>query len=265
MAFSSFCRPCTSFPSRIRKSKKKALNEVKGLYKLFTKFGVPSGAKVLDFSCGIGNHSIPLSNMGYSVVGYDPSSPYLKIAEQRLNESSKKEIKNVRFIQGDPYHSSDILIRNKETNFDAIIIMDNSFGYLGESKDISMLQNLFKVANRRCVLILETENRDWRLANFEPITFFESDHNEMLAEWKFNFETSVSEGLIRFYERDSFNDGYLKLSLKLPMLIRLYSLHELKDLISKAGWSYKESYDDIVPLKPFTNGNMSIFSVSTTY
>jgi 2-polyprenyl-3-methyl-5-hydroxy-6-metoxy-1,4-benzoquinol methylase len=51
--------------------------EVQGLIRQFRKFRVPSKGKVLDVSCGIGRHSIYLAKHGYTVVGYDPSMPFL--------------------------------------------------------------------------------------------------------------------------------------------------------------------------------------------
>jgi SAM-dependent methyltransferase len=226
------------------------------------RFKITSDARILDFSCGIGNHSIPLSNRGYSVVGYDPSSAFLKVAKRRAAETMEQGTKRLKFINGDPYEASNILANNNETNFDAIIVMDNSFGYLEKSNDVSMLKSLLKVASQNCILIMETENRDWRLRNFEPITHFESEMLQMFGFWKFKFETSVSEGTLKFYERRSTDRRNLRLSLELKMQLRLYSLHELVDLISKSGWRYKESYDEIISLKQFSGNSMSIFSVS---
>jgi hypothetical protein len=198
------------------------------------------------------------------VVGYDPSSTYLRIAERRSATFTQRREKRLKFINGDPYCCSDVLINNNQKNFDVIIIMDNSFGYMDSANDMIMLENLLRVANQKCILIMETENRDWRLLNFEPTTFFESDKMQMIARWKFHFETSISEGSVRFYERSSLNDRNLRLSLKLQMLMRLYSMHELIELICRAGWNYRESYDDIISLGPFSNSNMSIFTVSSS-
>jgi SAM-dependent methyltransferase len=234
--------------------------EVDGIDRLLKKFGVSTNGKILDFSCGIGNHSIPLSKRGYNVIGFDPSSVYLRSAKL----SARKYIsgkKNLRFIQGNPYCSANVLKKNGETNFDAIIIMDNSFGYDSKSKDIKVLKDLSSLANNKCVLILETENRDWRLINFEPFTFFETSKIKILGKWKFHFETSVSQGSMKFYE-SSTKTNNMKLKLKLQMLMKLYSLHELIELIQDSGWDYRESYDEIVSLIPFANNSMSIFSVS---
>ena len=186
-----------------------------------------TNAKILDFSCGIGNHSIPLANNGYKIVGYDPSATYLAIAQQNASSLIANRRNIPKFIRGDPYNAADTLAENNETDFDAIIIMDNSFGYSDKACDVIMLENLLKVAKSKCILILEVENRDWRLLNFEPITHFESEKLQVYGEWKFDFRTSVSRGLMHFYERNSRDDPNLRLSLKFRMLMRLYSLHEL--------------------------------------
>lgn len=235
--------------------------EVDGICKILKKYKVPSDAKILDFSCGIGNHSIPLADLGYSVIGYDPSPVYLRMAKLYSAASNTKK-SNLKFIRGDPYCPNDVLVNNEETNFDVIILMDNSFGYESKSKDIKMLKNLSEVANNKCLLILETENRDWRLLNFEPFTFFETAKIQILGKWKFHFETSVSEGSMKFYERRPIKSNNMKLRLNLQMLMKLYSLHELIELFQDTGWNYRKSYDDIVSLIPFANNSMSIFSMS---
>ena len=140
--------------------------------------------------------------------------------------------------------------------------MDNSFGYETKSKDIAMLRNLSAVTNKNCLLILETENRDWRLLNFEPFTFFETAKIQIFGKWNFHFETSVSEGSMKFYERMSIKSDDMKMRLKLQMLMKLYSLHELIELLQDSGWDYRNSYDDIISQIPFANNSMSLFSIS---
>lgn len=196
------------------------------------------------------------------MIGYDPSSFYLEIAKNSSRKRMSHHKLKLRFIRGDPYKPTDVLLANNEMNFDAIIVMDNSFGYLGEPEDILMLRELREVAGKNCLLLLETENRDWRILNFEAITSFESQKVNIYAMWKFNFETSVSHGISRFYDRVNNGGQNLQLALELNIHMRLYSLHELRALLRRTGWNYKESYDDIASLQPFSNGNLSIFSAS---
>jgi SAM-dependent methyltransferase len=199
--------------------------------------------------------------MGYDVIGYDPSSFYLKEAEKTALKSLRHSKNRPKFFRGDPYKPLSLLFMNNKKKYDAIIIMDNSFGYYGKSEDILMLRELYKLASPGCILIVETENRDWRLSNFEPRTFFKSDKVEMRTIWKFNFETSVSIGNSKFYKKTANKNSKLQLSLKVDIHYRLYSLHELREILERSGWAYKEAYDDIITLKPFSNSSMSIFSI----
>jgi hypothetical protein len=41
-------------------------------------------------------------------------------------------------------------------------------GFVGESQDIQMLTNIFKLAATNCILVTETENRDWIIRNLQP-------------------------------------------------------------------------------------------------
>lgn len=261
MGLCSTCKECTSLHTCFKRSKKKGIDEANGIRKLLQKYDVPDDGRILDFSCGIGRHSIPLSKMGYNVIGYDPSSFYLREAEKTVLRSDAHSNIKLKFIRGDPYNSSNVL-SSKKMKFDAIIIMDNSLGYFGKLEDTLMLRDLFKVASKNCPLILETENRDWRLSNFEPVTLFSSDKIEMHSTWKFDFETSVSIGESILYNKINNVNSNLQLALKINIRYRLYSLHELREILNTSGWIYKEAFDDIISLKPFFNDSLSIFSVS---
>ena len=45
----------------------------KGLRKLFNQFNISKDSRILDFSCGIGRHTIPLGKDDFTILGYDPS------------------------------------------------------------------------------------------------------------------------------------------------------------------------------------------------
>jgi SAM-dependent methyltransferase len=50
---------------------------------IFSKRGVPSGARVLDAGCGTGRYAIELARHGYRVIGVDRSSHLIAIARRR--------------------------------------------------------------------------------------------------------------------------------------------------------------------------------------
>ena len=49
--------------------------EVDGLVRILEEFKAPKHSRILDVSCGIGRHSIPLAERGYNVLGLDLSPP----------------------------------------------------------------------------------------------------------------------------------------------------------------------------------------------
>lgn len=228
--------------------KEQAQEEVEGLQRIFNEFKVPSRGKVLDLSCGIGRHSINLVKKGYRVVGYDPSAYYI----EKATHWAKKELLDLRseisFYQGDVYDVEKILSKNHENDFDAIITMFNSFGYSGEARDFQMVKDLLNLAATNCILITETENRDWRIRNFQPDVNYEFDKIEIHEKWRLNLETSVAESRSKFYEKVP-RDKSLRLLLDIKMTLRLYSLHELIYIINSSGWRFIRSHGNIRALE----------------
>jgi len=237
----------------------KAEPEVNGICKIFDEFKIENRSRVLDFSCGIGRHSIRLSKRGYEVIGYDPSSFFLEKAREKL----KLENQNTRisFYQGDPYHVSKVLSRKNQSDFKAIIIMDNSIGYATRKKDLMIFKNLLSLSSESgTILITQTENRDWRIKNFEPCIIADYGTIQTHAQWKFNLEDSIFEGILRFYRK---RNRTLYLLLNLPIHLRLYSLHELKQILHESGWNLVKSYGNISTLEPASTDRAEIITVST--
>jgi len=229
--------------------KKSSKKEVDGIVRLIRENNIVDGCKILDFSCGIGRHSIELAKRGYEVIGYDPSNLFLDIARKNSAEEITETSSFPIFYQGSPYSLSKVFDKNNY-DFEVIIIMDNSIGYSGMSNDIIMLRELHKVAGRKCVLIIESENRDWRLRNFESNVIREFDKMVINQKWNFNLESSESESLSLFYEKVNSEGNDLRLLLKLNTSMRIYSLHELIKLLEDCGWRYSRSYNSILDLNP---------------
>jgi 2-polyprenyl-3-methyl-5-hydroxy-6-metoxy-1,4-benzoquinol methylase len=66
-------------------------------------FKVPKSARILDVSCGIGRHSIPLAEKGYNVLGLDLSPLFISGANrtakaQRVSSRAKFRVADVREI-----------------------------------------------------------------------------------------------------------------------------------------------------------------------
>jgi SAM-dependent methyltransferase len=279
----------------LEQGKEKAVREVEGLCKIFDKYKMPKDSKVLDLSCGIGRHSIPLAKRGYKVIAYDISSFYLKKAREwakreglinknnnDIDDESKSD--TIKFYQGDLRNAAKTLSDNGQTDFDAIISMETSFGYFGEESDYQLFKDLTslcyscsaKSSYSSPIFIVDTINRDYLIREFQPfrIDDISDERLELHIKRKFNFESSSLEEEWRFYDRrrkrskkrknntPAHDAPCLRQILDLHLNLRVYSLHELIRLLEQAGWKCSSKYGDIVTLEPFNIGSRNMVLVS---
>jgi SAM-dependent methyltransferase len=280
----------------LEQGKEKAVSEVEGLCKIFDEYKMPKDSKILDLSCGIGRHSIPLAKHGYKVIGYDISSLYLEKArewakrEGLINNIGDKDDESksdtIKFYQGDLRDAVKILSDNGETDFDAIISMETSFGYFGEETDCQLFRDLASISSYSAksshspsILIVDTINRDYLIREFQPFGIHDiSEQNlELHMKRKFNLESSSMEEEWKFYDKtknrgekrkkkvsaDDDDDAlYLRQILDLHLRLRVYSLHELIRSLKRAGWNCVSKYGDIVTLEPLNRSSRNMVLVS---
>jgi SAM-dependent methyltransferase len=241
--------------------KKDAILEVNGLCNLFEEFSVKKGSKILDFSCGIGRHSIPLVKNGYEIVGFDPSQFFIEKAMLYSEQELVKEKRRIKLYKGNIRDLKSILYSNYETKFNAIILMFNSFGYMGEDEDYKILKQLYNVAETGCILVIETENRDWTIMNTPHHYIWELGGILSNEIWEFNQSTSTAVSKSKFYKKDLKGDCF-RLQLELQIKLRLYSLHELQRLLNSAGWDLLKGYGNIKTLENASLKSQYVVTVS---
>jgi SAM-dependent methyltransferase len=222
---------------------KKAPLEVQGLIRLFRKFRVPKGGKILDASCGIGRHSIHLAKSGYDVVGYDPSQPFLRRAQQLCRRMGLSK-NRIRFYCGRSAEIADVLLENGEDEFDAIISMDYSFGYSGREDDLHLFRNLRKLGNQKCVLVIETGNKNFWFKHFQYY-FRESFPSglERFSAFSLDRRKGVLKSDWEFYRK--LEDRTLKYLLSVRVVAIIYSKESLANLLNSAGWRPVSTFENI--------------------
>ncbi|HEX5891681.1 MAG TPA: methyltransferase domain-containing protein [Nitrososphaeraceae archaeon] len=296
-AYKLFIEHPELFLPALERGKEKAVREVEGLCKIFDEYKLPKDSKILDLSCGIGRHSIPLAKRGYKVVGYDISPLYLQKAREwakreelinnnnnRGDDESKSNSFTIKFYQGDLKDAAKILSGNGQTDFDAIISMETSIGYFGEEADYQMFKDLASICSSSYsakssysssspIFVIDTINRDYLIREFQPyIADLSQEKLEVHIKRKFDFESSSMEEEWKFYDKrrskgkkiSAADDDavYLKQILDLNLNFRVYSLHELIRLLKQAGWNCISKYGDIVTLEPFNRSSRNMVLVS---
>ncbi len=180
--------------------------------------------------CGIGRHSVELAAMGYCVVGVDFSEPFLRRARSLAEERGVAE--QCTFINRDMRELTSVL---KEEKFDAALNLFTSIGYYDEKTDVKVFKQLRQMSRKDGCLIVDTFNRDWMVRNFRPLDVIDKGEEISYKETRrFNLETSRMESECTYYKKRMDDLIHLK---TVNVDHRVYSLHEIKNMIEEAGWA----------------------------
>jgi SAM-dependent methyltransferase len=106
------------------------------LERIFQKYG-NTIQSVLDLGCGTGNHSFPLAQLGYEVVGVDRSADMLAHAGRKSVDAGT----NGRLV----FQQGDIRTVDLKQSFEAVLMM---FAVLGYQLDNSEVLSALRTARR---------------------------------------------------------------------------------------------------------------------
>lgn len=185
--------------------------------------GVESGVSILDVACGVGRQSSALSKRGYEVVGLDYSLSMLT----RAAEVSQEQGAKVTFMR------ADMCTMEFSEVFDAAYCVGTSFGYFDDEKNAEVARKIHRALKPHGTFRGSVVNRYDVIQRQPGMAWFEGDGCVCMEETTFNFITSrlnVKRTVI-------FEDGRQR---ETEYSIRLYSLHELGQVLHAAGFRILE-------------------------
>ncbi|MDQ0194642.1 class I SAM-dependent methyltransferase [Paenibacillus wynnii] len=189
---------------------------------------LPPGAKVLDLCCGMGRHSLALSEAGYEVTGVDLSEPLLR--EARAQEGSEKVTWLCSDMRGLPLAGG----------FDAVVNLFTSFGYFEEDEEqIKVLREIRRMLKPGGKFIIDFLNPSCVIRNLVP-------------------HSTREDGDILIDEKRRIQDGYVKKDITITSkedgtprqyheCVKLYPLEKFQEMIAVAGLQLEAvhgSYDE---------------------
>src|SRR6476619_2880347 len=137
--------------------------------------------------------------------------------------------------------------------------MFTSIGYLNEENDFNIFKDLLYLANRGCIFLIQTENRDWRIMNTPNSSIQDLDQVLVNEIWQLDQYTSIAKSQSKYFQRDP--KGCYRLKLELESNIRLYSLHELRNILQESGWNFLTAYGDLLTLADITFASPQLITV----
>ena len=181
-------------------------------------------SRILDLACGFGRHSIELSHRGYEMVGLDLSRPLL----QHALDAAQQRSLNVKFIHGDMRDLSFSGI------FDGAFVWDTSLGYFDDRTNLGVLQGLYRALKVGGRLLVDVINRDHVIQQTPTRLWWEGNGCIFLEETEFDYQTSTLESQRSYI----YEDGTPP--VEHTSFIRLYNVHELRQMLHVAGFKVLE-------------------------
>lgn len=196
---------------------------------IIDRLGIESGARVLDLCCGFGRHTLELAKKGFDMVGLDLSMVMLKkaLADAQANNQA------IKFIHGDMRKLTFKAI------FDAIYNVQTSFGYFDDVSNFKVLQGIFNALKPGGVFLIETVNPDFLISDL-PLRIWWKGRECMLLE---EIDMDALSGVLKVTRSFVFDDQK-RAPWEQKIQIRLYTAHEMRALLSRAGFKIVELSGD---------------------
>jgi SAM-dependent methyltransferase len=181
--------------------------------------GLEKGATILDVGCGLGLHAVELASRGYLIVGLDLSLPMLSRAADEAQDRGLK----MNFLHADMREMT------FDGAFDAVLCWGTTFGYFDDETNREVVERLYRALKPMGLLLLDVVNRDHVIPSQPNLVWFEGDGCVCMEETQLNYITSR----LQVKRTVILDDGRQRES---HYSIRLYSLHELGQILHQKGF-----------------------------
>jgi len=182
------------------------------------------GMTVLDLACGHGRISNPLAKRGCVMTGLDASDLFLQQAQSDAVEQGVA----VEYLKGD------MRTLPWSEQFDCVVNWFTAYGYFSDEENHQVLREVYRALKPGGKFLLEHQNRDRVLKQFQPAFVTEREGNYLIDRNRYNILTGCTEN-----ERIIIREGKVR---KLQFFIRLFSYTELRDWLLQAGFERVEGY-----------------------
>lgn len=210
---------------------------------LIEKLSLHGGEKILDLACGFGRHSLALARRGFSVTGVDLTPAYIEYADAQ----AKKEGLHARFIR------SDIRSAEFENKFDVVLNMaDGAIGYLeNEEENLKIFDVVSRALKSGGKHFMDIMNADYAETHF-PCQLWDGGEKGLTFS---KFEWDPTTRIMLYGQLDfPYGEALKKPSIEQGNPTRLYSLREIRKILSDRKMTVKESFSDFDGTPSSENG-----------
>jgi D-alanine-D-alanine ligase len=191
--------------------------------------------RILDLCCGQGRHSIELASKGFDKVEGLDRSRYLI---QKAKSSARKKGLLLKFREGDARK-----LHYQNDNFDRILILGNSFGYFETiNDDLKVLKEVYRTLKPWGRLLIDLTDGSYVRENFQPRSWEWIDKEYFVCR-----ERAISTDEQRLISREVITHVNKGVLVDQFYAERLYTEEQIKNLLTKAGFTNIEFHGTITP------------------
>jgi SAM-dependent methyltransferase len=184
-----------------------------------------AGLEVLDLACGNGRIANALARRGCIVTGLDLMPTFLEQAKQMAGAGGLAVT----------YHLGDMRTLPWTNRFDCIVSWMSAYGYFGDEENRQVLGEAYRALRPDGKLLLDLNNRDWVLRNFQRSSVIERNGNYLVDQRHYDVVSGrvYTERLILFEGERS----------HMRFFVREFSYHELAAWLRERGFKRVSGYD----------------------
>ena len=198
---------------------------------LVSVLGLQGGERILDLACGFGRHALELARRGYAVTGVDITPDYIRYASAQ----AEKEGLNAQFF------CKDIRAITYHQEFDVVLnLADGAIGYLEDDQEN---RKIFEVVSRALKPggqhFCDIMNGGYADLHFPCQLWDAGEKGVTLSRFEWD---RVTRTLLYGQLDYSYGQPLEKPELDRGNVIRLYTLPEIRDILSGLGMEVTASY-----------------------
>lgn len=181
---------------------------------------------ILEYGCGSGNLTIPLSKF-YKIVGVDNSEEMLTLAEQKLENNRD----NIELLKGD------MRLFNYPKRVDVILIGSDTINYLNLEELRDFFKKSYYELDNKGLLVFDMASMNY-LTNYIAENNFIFDTGDIFFTWESEIieETIISN--FNFFVKDK--DRYIRFEEENVQYY--YGINEIVNLLKEVGFNDIKSY-----------------------
>ena len=185
------------------------------------------GMAVLDLACGHGRIANRLAGRGCVVTGLDASVEFLDLARRDADARGV----SVHYVHGDmrrlPWTAQ----------FDRVVSWFTAYGYFDDRENKAVLAEVFRALRPGGRFLVELNNRDWILRNFQPHRVTQLGDDFMIDQ---SPPADPLTGRLTT-RRTIIRGGAVRHA---TYTVRQFTFPELRDWLLDAGFSTVDGYDE---------------------